>query len=189
MRQRETERDRAWMGEGQRERGRHRIQNRLQALSCQHRAWRGARTHESWDHGLSWSRTLNRLSHPGAPWPTYLNITYHLSNNPDPLFLALFSIVFASFLFVCFKKNFFTRLYKNTIGVSGWFSQLSIWLWLRSWSHDSWVRAPRRSLRWQLSAWSLLQICVTLSISSPPLLSLSLKTKQTFSKIYSQVAR
>uniref|UniRef100_A0ABI7ZXC6 Prefoldin subunit 1 n=1 Tax=Felis catus TaxID=9685 RepID=A0ABI7ZXC6_FELCA len=28
-----------------RERGRHRIQNRLQALSCQHRARRGARTH------------------------------------------------------------------------------------------------------------------------------------------------
>ena len=29
-----------------RQRGRHRIRSRLQALSCQHRAWRGARTHE-----------------------------------------------------------------------------------------------------------------------------------------------
>ena len=49
------------------ERGRHRIWNRLQALSHQHRAQRGARTHGLWDHDLSWSRTLNRLSHPGAP--------------------------------------------------------------------------------------------------------------------------
>ena len=63
-------RDRVWMGEGQRERerkrGRHRIQSRLQALSCQHRAWCRAQTHELWDHDLSWSWTLNRLSHPGA---------------------------------------------------------------------------------------------------------------------------
>ena len=29
-----------------RERGRHRIRSRLQALSCQHRARRGARTHK-----------------------------------------------------------------------------------------------------------------------------------------------
>ena len=50
-----------------RERGRHRIWSRLQALSCQHRVWCGARTPEPWDHDLSWSRTLNRLSHPGAP--------------------------------------------------------------------------------------------------------------------------
>ena len=59
----ETERDRAWAGEG-RERERHRIQSRLQALSCQHRAWCRARTHEPWDHDLSWSRMLNQLSHP-----------------------------------------------------------------------------------------------------------------------------
>ena len=41
--------------------------SRLQALSCQHRAWCGARTHKRWDHDLRWSRTLNWLSHPGAP--------------------------------------------------------------------------------------------------------------------------
>ena len=57
-----------------RERGRHRICSRLQALSCQHRAWHGARTHEPQDHALSWSRTLNRLSHPGAPGIWYLNL-------------------------------------------------------------------------------------------------------------------
>ena len=62
----ETERDRAWTGRG-RERGRHRIWNRLQALSHQPRARRGAQTHRLRDHDLSGSRPLNRLSHPGAP--------------------------------------------------------------------------------------------------------------------------
>ena len=37
-------------------------------------------------------------------------------------------------------------------------AQLSIWLWLRSWSHSWWVWAPRQALCWQLRAWSLLQI-------------------------------
>ena len=36
-------------------------------MSCHHRARRGARTLEPRDHGLSRSRTLNRLSHPGRP--------------------------------------------------------------------------------------------------------------------------
>ena len=40
---------------------------RLQALSCQHRARHGARTHRLGDHDLSRSRTLNRLSHLGTP--------------------------------------------------------------------------------------------------------------------------
>ena len=56
------------MGEGQRERE---TQNpkagRLHALSCQHRARHGARTHKLRDHDLSPSRMLNQLSHPGAP--------------------------------------------------------------------------------------------------------------------------
>ena len=63
LRQRETEHE---QGRG-RERGRHRIWSRLQAPSCQHRDRHGARTHRPWDHDLSRSRTLNRLSHPGAP--------------------------------------------------------------------------------------------------------------------------
>ena len=46
--------------------GADRIRNRLQALSCQHRAWCGAQTHKPWDHDLSQSQMLNRLSHPGA---------------------------------------------------------------------------------------------------------------------------
>ena len=39
------------------------------ALSCQHRAQCGAWTHELRDHDLSWSQTLNQLSHPGARKP------------------------------------------------------------------------------------------------------------------------
>ena len=41
-----------------RERGRNRIQSRLQVPSCQHRARRGAWTHELWHHDLNRSRTL-----------------------------------------------------------------------------------------------------------------------------------
>ena len=54
-------------GGAERERGRHRIQSRLQAPSRQPRARHGARTHRPRDHDQSRSRTLNRLSHPGAP--------------------------------------------------------------------------------------------------------------------------
>ena len=66
--QRETEHER---GRG-RKRGRHRIGNRLQALSHQPRAWRGPRTHVPRDREIArswpgWSQTLNRLRHPGVP--------------------------------------------------------------------------------------------------------------------------
>ena len=44
-----------------------RIQSKVQALSCQHRAQSGPRTHEPQDHDLSQSRIFKRLSHPGAP--------------------------------------------------------------------------------------------------------------------------
>ena len=65
--ERERERERAsTSGEGA-ERERHRIRSRFQALSCQHRAPCGARTHQLQDHDLSQSQTLNLLSHPGAP--------------------------------------------------------------------------------------------------------------------------
>ena len=69
-------------------------------------------------------------------------------------------------------------------GAPGWLSQLSVWLWLRSWSHSPWVQAPCQALWWQLRAWSLLWIlCLPLSlpllrkhsISPSPSLSLSQK--------------
>ena len=62
----ERERERAHKSGRGRER-RYRIWSRLQALSCQRRAWLGAWTHKLWDRDLGRSRTLNRLSHPGAP--------------------------------------------------------------------------------------------------------------------------
>ena len=57
-----------------RERGTRRDkENPKQALRCQHRAWCGARSHEPWDHDLSRSGMLSRLSHPGAPPPIYIS--------------------------------------------------------------------------------------------------------------------
>ena len=63
-----------------RERGRHRIQSRFQALSCQHRAQCGARTHRLWNHDLSQSRMPNWLSHPGAPNTYYCKEICDLSS-------------------------------------------------------------------------------------------------------------
>ena len=51
------EKEHEW-GKG-RDRGRHRIQSRFQARSCQHRARLGAQTHKPGDHDLNQSRTLN----------------------------------------------------------------------------------------------------------------------------------
>ena len=49
--------------------------NPKQALHCLCRARCGARTHKPWDHDLSRRRTLNRLSHPGAPGKSSLERT------------------------------------------------------------------------------------------------------------------
>ena len=59
--------ERESMSGGRAERGRHRIRSRLQAPSCQHKAQCWAQIHEPWDHDLSQSQMVNRLSHPGAP--------------------------------------------------------------------------------------------------------------------------
>ena len=71
-----TERDRAWTGEGQRERE---TQNRKQAPGSEPSAqslMRGSnsRTVRSWP---GWSWTLNRLRHPGAP-PLIFNLKMSL---------------------------------------------------------------------------------------------------------------
>ena len=80
----EWETEHEW-GRG-RERGRHGTWSRLQALSCQPRSWRGARTHEQWDHDLSRSWRLKRLSHPGAPYIRCLNALCG-----DTIYLFLFT--------------------------------------------------------------------------------------------------
>ena len=62
----ETERDRAQVGEGQREGD---TQNLKQAPGSElsARSPTQAPTHEPGDHDLSGSQTLNQLSHTGAP--------------------------------------------------------------------------------------------------------------------------
>ena len=77
------ERKKQNVSRGEAERGRHRIWSRLQALSCQHRVPRGARTHEIRDRDLSQSRTLNQLSHPGAPSPTFKELTGQLGTREE----------------------------------------------------------------------------------------------------------
>ena len=75
--------------------------------------------------------------------------------------------------------------FKVKWGAPGWLSQLSIRLWLRSWSHGLWVQAPRQALCWQLRAWSLLWIlCLIFSLPLPHLCSVSLlNVKKNFFKL------
>ena len=77
------ESERAQVGEGQRERGRHRIGSRLQALRCQHRAQRGAWTHKQWDHDLM----LNQLSHAGTPWTPHFKLRCPWNESIGPVCL------------------------------------------------------------------------------------------------------
>ena len=72
-----------------RERGRHRIWSRLLALSCQHGARRGARTHELRDRDLSRSWTLNPLSHPGASGSVCSKLTSWSFKYCSPLLLPI----------------------------------------------------------------------------------------------------
>ena len=106
-RQRETE-----QGQGRgRERGRHRIGSRLQAQSCQRRAWHGARTHELQDGDLRRSQTRSQLSHPGAPtatlftvcgrfslWYQDQNMIFHIRSDKGPVYLAFPLFFFQVFI-------------------------------------------------------------------------------------------
>ena len=69
--------------------GRHRIWNRLQALSCQHRARHGAQTHGRWDHDLSRSQTLNWPSHPGVPVVFIFKDNWHSGTSGSDFKLVL----------------------------------------------------------------------------------------------------
>ena len=97
----ERERNRVQAGVGQRKRGGHRIGSRLRAPSCQPRARHGARTHEPWDHDLSRSRTLNRLSPPGAPNYGFLLVFTHFVFSvicPRKDFIFVFTFLLNLFL-------------------------------------------------------------------------------------------
>ena len=75
-----------WEREIEHEQGRgterwgHKIWSRLQALSCQHRAWCRAGTHKRRDHDLSRSWPLNQLNHQSAP--VYRNNSRRLGHVP-----------------------------------------------------------------------------------------------------------
>ena len=69
--------------------------------------------------------------------------------------------------------------YLYFLRVSGRLSWLSIRLRLRSWSCDSWVRALRWALCWQLSVWIPLQVLgLPLTLSLPHLYSVLLSLSQ-----------
>ena len=81
--EREKERLRETVCERGRSRGRGRHRIWLQALSRQHRARCGARTHElfePWDHDLSRSQRLTWLSHPGTPFRFFFFFFNHKNN-------------------------------------------------------------------------------------------------------------
>ena len=61
-----------WETEHEWEKGRERETEDLKwALGWQKTARGGSQTHQLWDHDLSPSRMLSRLSHPGAPTPSH----------------------------------------------------------------------------------------------------------------------
>ena len=135
-------------------------------LSCQHTAQRGARTHELWDHDLSRSQTLNWLSHPGAPeWSLSKNkqTTTTLQNeiiyldNPIPI---------KKCEFIIFKKRGGTWVSESVEHLTS--AQVVISQFVRSSpALGSVLTAQSLEPAWILS----------LSLSVPPLLTLSLKNK------------
>ena len=93
--------------------------------------------------------------------------------------------------------SFFVKVYHNH-GAPAWFSRLSIRLWLRSWSHGSWVQArvglcadssePGACFRFCLSVSLSLSLSYSLSLSVPPPLmcmcSLTLSLKKQKKKLF-----
>ena len=98
----------------------------------------------------------------------YIYNIYTIQSTPEkhrfelcgPTYMWIFySIVLYVYFLLWFSQKYFL------FGAPGWFSGLSIWLRLGSWSHSSRVWAPCRALCWELRAWSLLRIlCLPLSL-------------------------
>ena len=106
---------------------------------------------------------------------------YHFSTFSEPHSLNTCFYSKFSFLTTNIFRIYSSRSYLQLcLGAPGWLSWLSIRLQLRSWSHSSRVQALCLALRWQLRAWSLLQIlCVCLCPSAlPASLTLSLSLSQ-----------
>ena len=80
------------------------------------------------------------------------------------------------------KRGVFAFIKNILFGAPGWFNQLSVGLWLRTWFHSLGFQVLHQALCWQLGAWSLLRIlsvclCLSLSLPLPHLCSVSLSQK------------
>ena len=108
------ERERERMSGGGAERGRHRIQSRLQAPRCQHRAQHRAWPHEPWDHDLSWSQPLNQLSHPLTPAKNTIKQPF---SPPSPFFLLYDYYIYVSPFLESILCHFYTyvKVYSNLL--------------------------------------------------------------------------
>ena len=178
MRQREIEHEWGRV----RERGRHSIRNRLQALSCQHRARRGARTHRPRDHDPSRSRPLNRLSHPGAPtccifyvscsgWSLILLhiilYTSHISGNM--VFSWLGGVRSQGSGIERGLTSFLFHLEMVTVGVPGWLIKV-----------EHLTSAQVMISVCEFKPRACFSFCVSLSLWPSPACTLALKIKKNF---------
>ena len=105
----------SWERQTEHEWGRDRLWSRLQALSCQHRAWRRTQTHELLDHDLSRSPTLNQLSHPVTPLIVVLIfnflMTYNVEYSLHMLLCHLYiTLIYSEVSVKMFCSFFFIRL-------------------------------------------------------------------------------
>ena len=155
-----------------RERGRHRIRSRLQVLSCQHKAQRKALTHEPWDHDLSPSQMLNRLSHPGASFKN--NFLMETLRWFFKCVITILGMIHTGCVYreICSSLKVIVHSFENhlLLGAPGWLSWLGVQLWLRSWSHNSWVQVLHPPLCCQHRA----HLISSVSVSLPHLHSLIL---------------
>ena len=111
-RERENERRRS------RESGRHRIWSRLQALSCQYRARRGAQTHGLDLEIMTWAEVgcLNPLSHPAVPITSYCSNFIHFIHMlkwTSEMFIFFFSLAKFSSCIVSFSLILLTVFYNK----------------------------------------------------------------------------
>ena len=107
LRDRERQRER----EKSRERGSHRFQSSLQALSCQHRVRCRPWTHELRDHDLNQSQTFNWLSHPGAHKKSNLDLCSQGLKKLTASWICKVSLSPGSVLFPC-KSVLFDLVHK-----------------------------------------------------------------------------
>ena len=136
------------------------------------------------DYSMSWNHWWDNLQDDGCLSPMRFSITstvVHFFPNCSHLANGHTSSIWSSYCrflkapAACSSLTFFLK----DLGAPGGLSLLSTWLQLKSWSQGSWVRAPCWALCWQLRAWSLLQIlCLPLSLSTPPSLTLCLCLSQ-----------